>query len=288
MHIESTVQGINTVPSLPTKEVIEFVQDCDVLFSFASRTGGLDVSKLLRTCLLNQLGDVTSGGDGTLSSNESVYIDCLNLRSRQDTVVEIATNPTTGQEFAKILNPHWAEFYYAAMLFCKTVVVVLDPGWKDSPWCFGEWCLFMKHATTTFQTEEDKQWNTTSKAYDYRLIVIYPHEDGDAQTVRDTMLKQFKFGASIEMLTEATFLPAKIALGERAWMEESDQAKFVEVVRSNIFWVRETMGLGDMGKAEMLDGMCGVYNEFWRERALEVMASRQWWEEDASSGVEYF
>ena len=45
---------------------------------------------------------------------------------------EKARNDSTGKEFTRILNPHWAEFYYGAMLFCKTVVVVLDDGWQDN------------------------------------------------------------------------------------------------------------------------------------------------------------
>ena len=77
------------------------------------------------------------------------YIDCINLKARKDTVFQKARDERTGKEFTRILNPHWAEFYYGAMLFCKTVVVVLDDGWQDSDWCFGEWCLFMKHASTT-------------------------------------------------------------------------------------------------------------------------------------------
>ena len=42
LRVESKVDGVVTVESLPTREVVEFVQECDVLFSFASRTGGLD------------------------------------------------------------------------------------------------------------------------------------------------------------------------------------------------------------------------------------------------------
>jgi hypothetical protein len=42
LRVESKVDGVVTVESLPTREVVEFVHECDVLFSFASRTGGLD------------------------------------------------------------------------------------------------------------------------------------------------------------------------------------------------------------------------------------------------------
>ena len=163
--IESNSQPSNSLPS--SKEVVEFVSNVNVLFSFASSKGGLSLSKYLRTHLLNYLYP-----KGATEKNEkTIYIDCVALRNRKETTCTRLTNANTGKEYIKIENPHWAEFYYASMLFVKTVVVIFDAGWLDSGWCRGEWQLFLRHSNALFENvaNDSKREN----AYRYKLIVCY-------------------------------------------------------------------------------------------------------------------
>ena len=95
---EETTNNIS-MNTLSSREVVEFVSDVDVMFSFASATGGLTLSKYLRERLLQDLPKYLN--------EKSVYIDCVNLRDRKDTHTTLTTNVETGEKYNKVENPHW-------------------------------------------------------------------------------------------------------------------------------------------------------------------------------------
>ena len=107
--------------ALPANELLSFVRPCRVLFSFGTADGGLDLALGLRQALLDDTG----------WAEDAAYIDCVALRDRHDTV-ETRLELPTGRTIHKVTNPHWAEFYYAAMLVTRVVVIVLDSAWQTS------------------------------------------------------------------------------------------------------------------------------------------------------------
>ena len=107
--------------ALPANELLSFVRPCRVLFSFGTADGGLDLALGLRQALLDDTG----------WAEDAAYIDCVALRERHDTV-ETRLELPTGRTIHKVTNPHWAEFYYAAMLVTRVVVIVLDSAWQTS------------------------------------------------------------------------------------------------------------------------------------------------------------
>jgi hypothetical protein len=71
-----------------------------------------------------------------------------------------------------------------------------------------------------YQTAEDRDSNTESKAYDYCLIVVYPEGDSE-EGVRETLLQQLNVPR--EMLKKTVFVTAIVKPGELAWVEEAEQ-----------------------------------------------------------------
>ena len=78
------------------------MKDTRVLFSFGSRHGGLELALKLRQKLVS-LPDW---------AGRHAYIDMENLKS----------HPETRVEGTKVLNPHWAEFYYMGLLITDVCV----------------------------------------------------------------------------------------------------------------------------------------------------------------------
>ena len=78
-----------------------------------------------------------------------------------------------------------------------------------------------------YQTAEDRDSNTESKAYDYCLIVVYPEGDSE-EGVRETLLQQLNVPR--EMLKKTVFVTAIVKPGELAWVEEAEQVGWLLVV----------------------------------------------------------
>ena len=262
-----------TSSALSSREVVEFVSDVDVMFSFASATGGLALSKYLRDKLLTELPSVLN--------EKSVYIDCVNLRNQKDTFTTTATNAKTGENYTKIQNPHWAEFYYASMLFSKTVVIIFDVGWRNSNWCLGEWCLFLKHSNTLFDSFS-KTFNFSSgkweeNAYAYRLIVIYPEDEIDSVNDIKSALKTMN--ANEHMLKECVIIPAIINANGSS-MTEKHLDQFVDTIRINNEYMDKCLHVDQMDEETKLKGISTIYEKYWKQKAIDVMNDHSWWEEE--------
>ena len=163
--------------SLPTLEIMETVKDCKVLFSFGSANGGLKLAKILRNELRKEPGwDCPS----------TAYIDNQDLLDRADTVstpFEKDDKPVLdfdGEPIIKVLNPHWAEFYYGAMTYAEVVVILWDKKWRKSKWCQGEWQLFLKFALDTYTDDQFEE----QQAYNFDLVVVF---DGNSRESEEVM-----------------------------------------------------------------------------------------------------
>ena len=110
------------------------------MLSFGSRRGGLDLARTL-AALLHERAGWPEG---------AAYIDMENLEQHRDTRSTTVLLPD-GRSVTKVLNPHWAEFYYMGLILMSTFVLVLDSAWQDSVYCAGEWAFFLKNALATYE-----------------------------------------------------------------------------------------------------------------------------------------
>jgi hypothetical protein len=149
-------QHVKLADLLPTHEVFEVVKDVRVLFSFGSRLGGLDLAVKLRAELAERWGP----GAG--------YVDLVHLRSHRKTRTVELTLPD-GKQITKVLNPHWAEFYYMCMVFTETTVLIMDKAWTGSGFYLGEWQLFLRNMN---RTHKDAATGERKKSYYFRFVVI--------------------------------------------------------------------------------------------------------------------
>jgi hypothetical protein len=300
-HIHNTSEVENTqnreekydqsdINVLKTQDLMDRVKHCKVLFSFGSANGGLKLAKDLRAKLRQQPG---------WNLPSSAYIDCVDLdngpgwkRHRDTQLVPMTRKEdnapvldSQGKQVIKVMNHHWAEFYYSAMLFAKVVVIVLDSAWRESKWCQGEWKLFMKHFQETF-TDDQKQ---EQQAYYFQLIVVYdsklsknPSKRSDEKL--DVIQSLIKFQIPGSLLEDVKLIPARIH-GSDSYIEENDLEHFVKICRQ--FTNNDTEGKTNLTNVEKMSTYKKIYDEHWKFKALDMEKDQPeghayWWARETS------
>ena len=176
--------------------------------------------------------------------------------------------------FSQLYKRLRAEFYYASMLFCKTVVIIFDIGWKNSLWCKGEWCLFLKHSNTLFNNASNNE--KEENAYAYRLIVIYPIDIVSLDEIKLT-LKQMNVNE--DMLNECVMIPATIN-GNDSSMKEEHLIEFVNAIRINNEYMDTYLDVDRMDNRTRLEGITTIYDRYWKQKAFDVMNKHSWWDKE--------
>uniref|UniRef100_A0A6S9RMA6 Uncharacterized protein n=1 Tax=Chrysotila carterae TaxID=13221 RepID=A0A6S9RMA6_CHRCT len=156
---------------LSCAEVYNTMLGTKVMFSFGARDGGLDLSKSLQE-LVGTQADL--GWDMSTS-----YIDCVNNKKHRLTEVKTITN-ADGSTFDKVLNPHWAEFYYMGATLASVCVICLDQAWMDSEWCKGEAQMFIDLINNMYKGRARADDSLMGKinvdtfaGAEFRFIIVY-------------------------------------------------------------------------------------------------------------------
>ena len=279
--------------TLPTQEVLERVQHCNVLFSFGSANGGLKLAKELREALRNMTTDLR------WKQPSSAYIDSVDLydgegwKRHKDTQIHpllknnVQVKDSDGNLIDQITNPHWAEFYYAAMMHTKVVVVLFDSAWHESPWCDGgEQQLFLRHFIETYVDDQQRE----QQAFQFKLIVVY---DSSKLTASRDKMELWRTLNKLEMpqslLETVKFIPA-IIHGEETCIGKKKLDKFVNYCHIHCAqdFSNEESKADVVAKKHIIKARVRMYEEFLRDKALQVELSyphghAHWWDERESS-----
>lgn len=242
---------------LPTGEVYDEVARKKVLFSFGSRFGGLDLAVSLRAALVERGGQ------------DAAYVDLVDLRAHKDTTVTPVTLPS-GKRIDKVLNPHWAEFYYMSVLLCETVVLILDKAWTDSAYCAGEWQLMLRAINKTY--------GQSAPAYDLHVVIIYSGGWGERE---DAVRKARELGVT----GVAAAVPAVIDGEQSRLLDDKAKGAFFEAVDAGSRRAAAMVAAqGDLPDHMRKAAMMLEYERNWRALAVKALGGEQWWNRAGGEG----
>jgi len=256
---------------LQTSEVYSVMKDTKVIFSFGSRNGGLDLAKRLREKVI----------DTFELTESSAYIDCMNLRKHKDTRIQKCILKPSGKVIEKVLNPHWAEFYYMGVCIADIVVLVIDKAWMSSSWCAGEGMLFLKNMMGAYyRTSHAKPYATGSTFY---LLVVFDREFYKTPDVVKKILHEQLMVPEDVLKERVGYIPANLC-GEKSNLPgEKEWSNFLGLIEKYSEAMKAEMGSSDGKRTEKLlkDGYSKLYDCHWRDLANKHAHSEFWWDTDA-------
>jgi len=259
---------------LSAEEVFTMVKGTHVLFSFGAKAGGFDLAKYLQRII----GEEKNRGWVTNTS----YIDAVQLRQHKATVV-VPTELPNGKKIDKVLNPHWAEFYYFCASLVSVTVVLLDKAWMDSINCVAEAKMFsdmMNKLQAGAKRSDDSlfgKFNIDSIAgADFRYLIVYDAAHFKSRgEVRKYLEEELHiYGADL--------IPGKFD-GERSTVDSAHHKDFFSYLERSIAYrvaadkafrkcYKELVISAQLLPEDRLElsSACTRYLKFWRDKANET------------------